>query len=127
MNRPDRRRSEPAPLPPSRKEVRKLRSEIVTEKSRVLRPLEQRMSVLEKRIEKAEADMTRMNKEIVEASQARESGTIVELSQGAPPEAQGRGWLLEDLEPLLHEYEFKRAEFDRRLEDLDATEKGASG
>jgi hypothetical protein len=30
-----------------------------------------------------------------------------------------------DLEPLLEEYEIKRAEFDRRLNDLDAPDKGA--
>jgi ATP-binding cassette subfamily F protein 3 len=126
--RPDE--SSPAPAggtPLGRREIRRLRSEIVAEKSRALRPIEHRMSVLEKSIESTEAEISRMTREIVEASQTRESGKIVELSKSLHQSRRDLDRLFEDLEPLLQEYEFKRAEFDRRLEALDATEKGASG
>ncbi len=126
--RPDETPPEaPAAVPLGRKEVRRLRSEIVSEKSKALRPLEQRMGVLEKSIEKTEAEISRMTREIVDASQSRESGKIVELSKSLHQSRRELDSLFEDLEPLLQEYEFKRAEFDRRLGDLEATEKGVPG
>jgi ATP-binding cassette subfamily F protein 3 len=112
-----------AAVPLGRKELRKLRSEIVAEKSKTLRPIEQRMDVLEKAIEKTEADIVRMTREIVEASQTKASGRIVELSKTLHQSRRDLDGYFEDLEPLLQEYEFKRAEFDRRLGELDLTEK----
>jgi ATP-binding cassette subfamily F protein 3 len=109
----------PAPLPPSRKEVRKLRSDVVAEKSRVLRPLEQRIAALEKKAEKAEADLTRMNKEIVEASQAKAGARIGELSKTLHKRRHDVDACLEELEPLLGEYESKKAAFDQRLAELE--------
>ncbi len=109
----------PAPLPPSRKEVRKLRSEVVAEKSRALRPLEHRIAALEKKAEKAEADLTRMNKEIVEASQARNGARIADLSKSLHQRKKDVDACLEELEPLLAEHEVKKAAFDQRLAELD--------
>ncbi|MBN1938470.1 MAG: ATP-binding cassette domain-containing protein [Candidatus Aminicenantes bacterium] len=109
--------------PPNRREIRRMRSEIVAEKSRALRPLEQRMTVLEKSIEKTEAEISRMTREIVEASQKRESGTIVELSKSLHQSRRELDGLFEHLEPLLQDYEFRRSEFDRRLADLESSEK----
>ncbi|MHB8054290.1 MAG: ABC-F family ATP-binding cassette domain-containing protein [Candidatus Aminicenantales bacterium] len=111
-----------AALPLGRKELRKLKSEIVAEKSKALRPLEQRMDILEKAIEKTEEDIARMTREIVEASQARESVRIVELSKALHQSRRDLDGYFADLEPLLQEYEFKRTEFDRRLGELAPTE-----
>ncbi|HNQ81475.1 MAG TPA: ABC-F family ATP-binding cassette domain-containing protein [Candidatus Aminicenantes bacterium] len=124
--RPDETEPGPAAAPPrGRREIRKLRSEIVAEKSKVLRPLEQNMGVLEKHIEKTEADIARLTREIVEASQSRESGKIAGLSKSLHQSRRDLDGFFADLEPLLEEYEIKRAEFDRRLNDLDAPDKGA--
>jgi ATP-binding cassette subfamily F protein 3 len=109
-----------------RKELRKVRSEIVAEKSRALRPLEQRMNILEKDIERVETDIVRMNKEIIAASQTRDSGKIVELSKSIHQLRRDLDRYFEDLEPLLQDYEFKRTEFDKRLGDLEPGEKSPS-
>ena len=114
--------SVPAPLPPTRKELRKMRSEVITEKSRTLKPLEARMAALEKAIETSEAELTRMNREIVEAARAKASAKIVELSKAVHQRRKDVDGFLEELEPLLKAYETLKAEFDRRLEDLSAKE-----
>jgi ATP-binding cassette subfamily F protein 3 len=114
--------SVPAPLPPTRKEFRRMRSDIITEKSRTLKPLEVRMAALEKAIETTEAELTRMNREIVEAARAKASAKIVELSKAVHQRRKDVDGFLEELEPLLQAYETKKADFDRKLEDLAAKE-----
>jgi ATP-binding cassette subfamily F protein 3 len=114
--------SAPAPLPPSRKELRKMRSEVITEKSRTLKPLEARMAELETAIETAEAELARWNRELVEAARAKASAKIVELSKAVHQRRKDVDAYLNELEPLLKAYETLKAEFDRRLEDLAAKE-----
>jgi ATP-binding cassette, subfamily F, member 3 len=111
--------SVPAPLPPSRKEVRKLRSDVIAEKSRVLHPLQQRIAALEKKAEKAEADLARMNKEIVEASQAKAGAKIGELSKALHKRKHDIDACYVELEPLLSEYETKKAAYEQRLAELE--------
>ena len=112
--------SVPATEPPlGRKELRKLRADVIAEKSRVLRPLESRMSEIEKSIERGEANLGRMNKEIVEAAVAKNSVKIVALSKAVHELRRDIGDWIEELEPLLQEYEVKKAEFDRRLAEID--------
>jgi ATP-binding cassette subfamily F protein 3 len=101
-----------------KKEMRRLRSEVVAEKGKVLKPLEQKIAVLEKAIEKTEADLSRMNHEIVEASKAKASAKIIELSKAIHELRQNEDAFLQELEPLLREYEAKKAEFDRKLDTL---------
>jgi ATP-binding cassette subfamily F protein 3 len=114
--------SVPAPLPPSRKELRKMRSEVITEKSKTLKPLEKRMAELEGAIETAEAELARWNRELVEAARAKASAKIVELSKAVHQRRKDVDAYLDELEPLLKAYETLKAEFDRRLEDLAAKE-----
>ena len=83
------------------------------------------MGALEKHIEKTEADIARLTREIVEASQSRESGKIAGLSKSLHQSRRDLDRYFADLEPLLEEYEIKRAEFDRRLNDLDVPDKSA--
>jgi ATP-binding cassette subfamily F protein 3 len=112
----------PVPLPPSRKELRKMRSEVITEKSKTLKPLEKRMAELEAAIETAEAELARWNRELVEAARAKASAKIVELSKAVHQRRKDVDAYLDELEPLLKAYETLKAEFDRRLEDLAAKE-----
>jgi ATP-binding cassette, subfamily F, member 3 len=72
---------EPAAPKLSKKEIRRLRSEIVTEKSRVLKPMEKTIAAAEKAIEENETLLETLNQAMVEASQAGEGTRIGELSQ----------------------------------------------
>ena len=101
-----------------KKEMRRLRSEVVAEKGKVLKPLEQKIAVLEKAIEKTETELSRMNHEIVEASKAKASAKIIELSKAIHELRQNEDAFLQELEPMLREYEAKKAEFDRKMEEL---------
>ena len=101
-----------------KKEMRRLRSEVLAEKGKALKPLEQKIGALERAIEKTEADLSRMNHEIVEASKAKESAKIIELSKAIHELRQNEDAFLQELEPLLREYEAKKAEFDHRLSSL---------
>jgi ATP-binding cassette subfamily F protein 3 len=109
----------PVPLPPSRKEVRKMRSDVIVEKSRVLRPLEKHIAELEKSIEAAESEQTRMNAEIVTASQSKDGARIVVLSKTIHQVRRMIDAYFEEMEPLLGDYEKKKAAFDQRLAELD--------
>ncbi len=109
----------PHPLPPSRKEKRKLRSEVIAEKSRVLKPLEKKIAELEKALEKASAEETRMNREIVQASQSKDSRRIVELSKSVHRLKKDIDGCLETLDPLLSELEAWKKAFDQRLAELE--------
>jgi len=101
-----------------KKEMRRLRSEVLAGKGKVLKPLEQKIQALEKAIEKTEAELSRMNHEIVEASKAKESSKIIELSKSIHELRQNEDAFLEELEPLLREYEARKAEFARKLSSL---------
>jgi ATP-binding cassette subfamily F protein 3 len=105
---------------PNPKELRRLRSEIVTERSRVLRPLEARMAQVEKAIENEDAALKELNRELLEASRAKQGGRVVELSKAMHRTKTSMDALLEELARLTGDYEAKRAEFDARLRDLDA-------
>ncbi|MGB8951441.1 MAG: ABC-F family ATP-binding cassette domain-containing protein [Candidatus Aminicenantales bacterium] len=102
-----------------RKELRRLRSEIIAERSRVLRPLEEKISSMEKAIEEAEKELSRMNQEIVQASQAGESARIVELSKSIHFCKEKINSLSGQLEPLLQDCEAQKSQFERKLRELD--------
>ncbi|MGA6927110.1 MAG: ATP-binding cassette domain-containing protein, partial [Desulfosarcina sp.] len=74
---------EPAPAAPhlSKKELRRQRSEIITEKSKVLKPMEDRITAAEREIEINEARLEELNREMVDASQQGDGTRIGPLSQ----------------------------------------------
>jgi ATP-binding cassette subfamily F protein 3 len=107
---------------PTPKELRRLRSEIIAERSKTLRPLETRMTEIEKGVEGHDASFKELNKKLVEASQAKQGSRVVELSRSMHQTKKTIDGLLEELEKLTLEYDGKKAEFDARLRVLDAEE-----
>jgi ATP-binding cassette subfamily F protein 3 len=105
---------------PTPKELRRLRSEIVAERSRALRPLEARMAEVEKAVESRDASLRELNGKLVEASQARHGGRVVELSKQMHETKKTIDALLEELEKLTSEYDGRKTEFDARLRALDS-------
>jgi ATP-binding cassette subfamily F protein 3 len=105
---------------PNPKELRRLRSEIVTERSRALRPLEARMAQVEKAIENEDAALKELNMGLLEASRAKQGSRVVELSKSMHRTKTSMDALLEELERLTGEYEAQEAEFDTRLRGLEA-------
>jgi ATP-binding cassette, subfamily F, member 3 len=65
----------------SKKELRKLRSDIISERSRVLGPLEKKIAAAEAAIEACEAELARASAQMQSASESGEALRIVELSK----------------------------------------------
>ena len=102
-----------------RKEFRRLRSELLAERARVLKPLENKIAGLEQGIETAESDLARMNQEIIEASQAKESVRIVELTKAIRRAQDAVDSLFLELEKATQEFDARKPEFDKRLQTLE--------
>ncbi len=109
------------------KEFRKLRSELITERSRVLKPLERKIEEKEKAIERLDAELQKMNAAVVEASQLKDGFRVVELSKSMHQAKTDLDLFLEDLETLTGEYEKKKAEYEIRLAGLGGEWEGPSG
>ena len=105
---------------PTPKELRRLRSEVITERSKALRPLETRMAEVERAVEGHDAALKELNKKLLEASQAKQGSRVVELSKSMHQEKKTIDGLFEELERLTGEYDGKKADFDARLRALDA-------
>jgi ATP-binding cassette subfamily F protein 3 len=101
------------------KELRRMRSEVVAERSRALRPLETRIAAIEKSVEAHDASLRELNAELVKASQGRQGSRVVELSRSMHRAKKTIDGLLEELEKVTAEYEAKRAGLDAKLRALD--------
>jgi len=107
---------------PGKKELRKIRTDLLAERSAALKPLEQKMRELEQALEGTEKEANRLTQEIVEASRAKAGARIGEMSKTVHELRKMIDVYLEELEPLLQEYELKKAESDKKLEELTAKE-----
>jgi ATP-binding cassette subfamily F protein 3 len=108
------------------REFRKIKSELVTERSRVLKPLEKKMQEREKAVERLDTELQKMNAAIVEASRLKDGFRVVELSKSMHQAKTDIDLLLEDLEKLTGEYEKKKAEYEIRLAGLGGEGEGPS-
>ena len=91
------------------KELRRLRSEVVAERSRVLRPLETRIAAIEKDVEAHDASLRELNGQLVKASQDRQGAKVVEVSKAMHQTKKTIDGLLEELEKITAEYEARKA------------------
>ncbi|MBE0713606.1 MAG: ABC-F family ATP-binding cassette domain-containing protein [Candidatus Aminicenantes bacterium] len=108
------------------KELRRLRSEVIAERSRVLRPLETRISSIEKSVETHDASLRELNGALVKASEARQGSRVVEISKSMHQAKKTIDALLEELQPLSGEYEVKKAEYDAKLRAFDEENEGSA-
>ena len=105
----------------SRKELRKLRSEVVTERSKILKPVEDRIRRIENDIDANEKKLETLNAEMMEASQKGEGRKIADIGQTIHACQQSIEQWFEELEQLTEKLEREGAVFDARLAELDET------
>ncbi len=105
---------------PNRKDMRKKRSEIIIEKGKILKPIQDRMLQVEEEIERSESAIAQINKNLVSASQRGDGSKIVGLSRQLNTRQAAVDSLYDELESLTVALEKKRAEFEKRLADLEA-------
>ncbi len=101
------------------KELRRRRSEIIAERSRVLRPIEAKMEEAEREVEARDASLRELNRELIEASRMKQGSRVVELSRSMHHVKKEVDGLLDELEALTRDHETKSADFDGRLRALD--------
>jgi len=103
----------------SPRELRKLRSEVIIEKSRILKPLEERVLSLESQIEALEQKVNQLTQQIIEASVDGRGQEVVRLSLELDANRKSLDSLYEEYTQVYLEYEEKSQSFERRLQEID--------
>lgn len=103
---------------PSQRDLRRLRSAVISERARALRPLEKRADEAEAEIEAKEAELESLNRAIIEASGDRPGQEIVEITRRMHRLKKEVDFLYGELETLTRDIEEKKAHFDRELAGL---------
>lgn len=104
----------------TKKEMRRQRSEIISERSRIVKPLRDRIIKVEKQMEKEEAELDRLNLSMQQAAQDQDGSRITEISQALHASQQTIDRLIAELDDLTRNLETRNAEFETRLNDLDS-------
>jgi ATP-binding cassette, subfamily F, member 3 len=103
----------------SRKEYKKLRQEIIQERSKICNPLKKKIEELENIILEREEEMEILNNKLVEASQAGEGAVITDLSQQIGKIQISLVDVYEELDLFSNKLEKLTTNFDTKLTALD--------
>lgn len=101
-----------------KKDIRKLRSDIIVERSRTLKSLEKSIAEAEDAIESHEKKLTELNAALEEASLAGEGSRIVEISLLMHHSQLKIDSIFEELEKLTENLEKQRSLFEEKLTNL---------
>jgi len=104
----------------SKKEKRRIRSEFVAERSKVLKPIEQRILSIEDKIEKHEKQLEALNADLLTASQVGDGKKISMLSRSIHNCRSAIDTLFEELEQSTTDFEARKAVFEKKLEQLES-------
>ena len=103
----------------AKKEIRRKRSEIMTRRSKTVRPLEKRITRIEDDIESHEVELEDLNNYMQQASQDQDGIRISELSQSIHACQSKIDMLFEELETTSDELDSQKAVFEVELKLLD--------
>lgn len=102
-----------------KKTLRKMRADVITQRSKVINPIEKRILKVEADIEKNEKRLKELHIAMQEASENQDGQKIVEISQSIHTSEEAIDTLFEELEDLTKSLEELSADFARKLEELD--------
>jgi ATP-binding cassette, subfamily F, member 3 len=108
------------PVKLTKKEKRRLRSIFIAERSKAIKPLEQRVSGIESRIEKYEKELDELNADMLAASEAGDGEKIGDLSRSIHRCQSAIDALFGELEQSTAIFEEKKAEFEKKRENLES-------
>ncbi|MDW3228684.1 MAG: ATP-binding cassette domain-containing protein [Acidobacteriota bacterium] len=103
----------------SPRELRRLRSDIIIEKSKVLKPLEEKVLQLENQIQEIEQMVSLLTEQIIKASVEGQGQEVVRLSCNLDANRKNLESLYEEYTQAYEEYEEKRANFEQRLQEIE--------
>jgi ATP-binding cassette subfamily F protein 3 len=103
----------------SKKEIRRRRSEFNAERSRILKPLEQRLNRIESDIERSEKTLAELNDAMQTATQAGDGSRISELSKSLHRCKADIEKLYDELVESSSFFEAQKAIFEEKLIRLE--------
>jgi len=106
----------------NKKEIRRLRSAIISERGKTLNPLEKRIHDLENRIDLQEKQLKDLHGQMQTASENNNGKLIAAMSREIHQCQMGIDRDFEEFEKLSETLETRRLPFDQRLQELDAME-----
>ena len=102
----------------NRKDIRRMRAEIITERTRVLAPLQKKISDIEDSITLTEKQVEEDTKKMIEASVRSDGEAIKRLSQSMSEGKAEVDRLFEYLTVLTETFEAKTKEFEQKLSEF---------
>ncbi len=102
-----------------KKELRRIRAELINDRSRTLTPLKERIDRLERSIIRMEQQMEEENRLLLKASQAGNGKAIGSLSMSIHNTKREIDLSFEELESVSVEHHEKARVFEEKLRDLD--------
>ncbi len=103
----------------NKKDLRKLRADIQTKRSRILTPLKERISEIEEFIDNFENNLENLNNDMIKASGMSDGNMISTLSKEIHQVQKDIDYHYREYETLTIEYDTKLEDFDRELRDID--------
>jgi len=104
--------------PYSKKEQRKMRSEVISEKGKVLKPVQDRHDKLEKDIASAEERIDLLNKALIDASNSGDADAIAGASKDLDEAKKSVDGMLEELLEVTEKLEELTAFYDNKLNEI---------
>jgi len=104
----------------NKKEMRRKRSEFITERAKVLKPLEQQILNTENAIEKHEKKLDELNTAMQEASQVQDPKRIATVSQSIHSCRTTIDSLFDELEKFTAGFEEQNAMYEKKLKQLES-------
>ncbi|MBF0102985.1 MAG: ABC-F family ATP-binding cassette domain-containing protein [Desulfobacterales bacterium] len=102
----------------SKKVLRKKRSEIIAERSKILKPFEEELAELEKQIELKERELNDCQQEMQSATETNQVKRIIELSKSIVHCQQNSDRMFTRFVSLTEQYESIQLEFEKKLNAL---------
>ncbi|MBN1842748.1 MAG: ABC-F family ATP-binding cassette domain-containing protein [Deltaproteobacteria bacterium] len=103
----------------TKKEVRRRRSEIITERGKVLKPIKERIARVEHEIESRERELNELSQTMLEASQAHDGERIAIVSQSIHKCQPAIDKLFYELEEITSLFEQRSTMYEKRLAELE--------
>ena len=103
--------------------MRRKRSDIIAQRSKITGPLEQRITGLEDEIENHENELDRLNQAMQLASQKQDGQEIAELARAIHVNQSATEKAFDELEKVTHELDRQNAVFEKPLHALDDGQK----
>lgn len=103
----------------TKKDARKLRSEIISERNKVVKPLEEKSTALENSISEYEEEVSKLNELLIEASSNNQGELIGEYGKRLSELNKLIDYAFEELDKVVQELEIKKKDYDEKLNKIE--------